>query len=64
MFSATVRDHSRLKCWKIIETFCLFCRNSDLDILLMSSPDTTISPALDSSSPFNNLIKVDLPAPE
>src|SRR5699024_2374925 len=64
IFSSTVRDQSRLKCWKIIDTFCLFCRRSFLDYLLIVSSPMTMSPDDGSSRPFRRRISVDFPAPE
>ena len=60
----TVRDHNKLKCWKIILTFCRFFLKSDLESLLILSPSIMISPEVGSSRLLNIRINVLLPAPE
>src|SRR5699024_6038853 len=49
---------------KIIDTFCLFCRRSFLDSLLIVSSPMMMSPDDGSSRPFRRRISVDFPAPE
>ena len=62
--STTVRDDSRLKCWKIMPIERRAWRSARFGRPTISAPSTMTRPALGRSSPLTSRISVDLPAPE
>ena len=62
--SYTVRDESKLKCWKIIPICLRSSRNSAVFNFVKSTPSTITDPDVGRSNILIQRIKVDLPAPD
>ena len=62
--SNTVREDSRLKCWKIMPTERRSFRRSAPFSFVTSIPSTRTRPVVGFSSPLTRRTSVDLPAPE
>ena len=60
----TVREASRLKCWKIIPTSRRIARSAEPRARPTSCPATVTVPLVGRSSPLTMRSRVDLPAPE
>ena len=63
MFSATVRDDKRLKCWKIMPMFLRSARSWDSFILVKSLSSMMTWPLVGFSNILMQRTSVDLPAP-
>ena len=63
ILSSVVRDHNKLKCWKIIPISCLAVRRFFAFNSVMLSPSIVIVPAVGSSRRFSKRTNVLFPAP-